>query len=94
MKEVKETLATFQERISRFEHQFEGRDIIISTELEREYLLDGEDLTIRKEPILWSLSDYHLFYVVTVPPGKHIPKHSHDEAIFRFIAQGNLLVNK
>lgn len=94
MQEVQETLATFQDRISRLEHQFGDRDIIISSELNNEFLLDGDDLSIRKEPILWNLSDYHLFYVITVPPGKSISKHSHDEAIFRYLAQGSLLLNK
>lgn len=93
MKEIDERLSTYIDRIERLEQQFADRSIIVSTDLEREYLIDGEDDDIRKEPILWRLYQHNMFYVVTVPPNKEITRHQHDEPIFRFIAKGSLVIN-
>ena len=93
MPEINERLSTYIDRIERFETQFKDQDIIISTSLKNEILVDGEDEDIRKEPILWRLYEHNMFYIVTVPPGKNIDKHQHDESIFRFIAQGSLVLN-
>jgi len=93
MAEINERLSTYIDRIERFEEQFKDQDIVISTSLRNEILVDGDDEDIRKEPILWRLYEHNMFYVVTVPPGKKIDKHQHDESIFRFIAQGSLVLN-
>ena len=90
MAEIDERLSTYIDRIERFEDQFSDQDIILSTTLENEILVDGDDEDIRKEPVLYRLYEHYMFYVVTVPPGKRIHRHKHDEAIFRFIAQGSL----
>ena len=90
MAEVDERLSTYIDRIERFEDQFSNQDVILSTTLRNEILLDGDDEDIRKEPVLWRLYEHYMFYVVTVPPGKQIEKHKHDECIFRFIGQGGL----
>jgi hypothetical protein len=94
MKEIQERMSTYFDRIERLETYFENRDIIISTNLEqKEILVDGDDDRIQKEPILWRLNQYNLFYIVTVPGGTDVSRHSHDEAVFRFLASGDLLLN-
>ncbi len=93
MREIDETLSTYIDRIERFEDQFLERDIIVSTDLPNELLIDGDDEDIVKEPILWRLFTHNMFYVVTVPADKSIPTHCHEEDIFRFIAQGSLVLN-
>jgi hypothetical protein len=94
MKELQEKLSTYIDRIERFEEQSGKKKIILSRKLDKELLLDGDEEDIEKEPILWRLNDYNMFYIVTVPPGKHVKKHKHDEDIFRFLAQGELTINK
>ncbi|MBT3237264.1 MAG: hypothetical protein HOL37_10545 [Rhodospirillaceae bacterium] len=94
MAEIFETLSTYIDRIERYEGQFDDRDIVISTDLNNDILVDGDDDDIRKEPVLWRLYEHNMFYMVTVPAGKHIETHRHDESIFRFIAKGSLLLNK
>lgn len=94
MKEIQEKLSTYIDRIERFEDQYGKRKIILSRTLDKEVLIDGDEEDIEKEPILWRLNDYNMFYIVTVPPGKHVKKHKHDEDIFRFLAQGELVINK
>src|SRR5690242_8587313 len=69
MRPVNERLSTFAERIERLAPQYSREKIIISDMLDREYLLDGENRDIEKEPILWPLYDYHLFYIVRAAPG-------------------------
>lgn len=93
MKELQEKLSTYIERIERFENQFGEKKIILSRQLDKEILLDGDEEDIEKEPILWRLNNYNMFYIVTVPPGKHVKKHKHDEDVFRFLAQGELTIN-
>lgn len=93
MKEIDETLSTYIDRIERFEDQFSTKDIIISTDLQNELLIDGDDDDIEKEPILWRLFTHNMFYIVTVPAGKTVPVHCHEEPIFRFISQGSLILN-
>ena len=34
-----------------------------------------------------------MFYIVTVPPGKKIDAHSHDEDVFRILIEGDLKIN-
>lgn len=95
MKEVVEKLSTYLDRIERLEGQFISERIIISTDIrKKELLIDGDDERIVKEPILWRLYQQHMFYVVTVPAGTIVKQHQHDEDLFRYIAQGSLLLNK
>lgn len=95
MKEVEEKFSTYLDRIERLEEQFASDPIILSTSLKaKELLIDGDDERIVKEPILWRLYQHNMFYIVTVPAGTVVKKHKHDEDIFRFIAQGSLVLNK
>ncbi|MEA1029374.1 hypothetical protein T3A99_12430 [Pseudomonas sp. N-137] len=95
MTEIAERLSTYLDRIERLEGQFSKESIIISTELKsKEFLIDGDDERIVKEPILWRLYQHNMFYVMTVPAGTVIKKHKHDEDLFRFVAQGSLVFNK
>ena len=93
MVEIDERLSTYIDRIERLEVQFSDRDIVLSTSLRNEILVSGDDEDTRKEPVLYRLYGHYMFYVVTVPPGKRIRRHQHDETIFRFIAQGGLSLN-
>jgi quercetin dioxygenase-like cupin family protein len=95
MKEVEEKFSTYLDRIERLEGQFHSDSIILSTSLNtKEFLIDGDDERIVKEPILWRLYQHNMFYIVTVPAGTVIQKHKHGENVFRFIAQGSLTLNK
>ena len=94
MKEVEEKFSTYLDRIERLEDQFASESIILSTNLKaKELLIDGDDERIVKEPILWRLYQHNMFYIVTVPAGTVVKKHQHDEDLFRFIAQGSLILN-
>ena len=93
MKEISETLSVFADRIERLSHQFEEKEIIFSDEIEKEYLLDGENKDIEKEPILWPLRDTNMFYIVRTRPKSSTPKHSHDESVFRVLLSGSLRIN-
>ncbi len=93
MKEVNETLSVFAERIERLSHQFKGKDIIFSDEIDKEFLLDGENRDIEKEPVLWPLYDRNMFYIVRTRPRAKTPRHSHDESVFRILLSGSLKIN-
>jgi hypothetical protein len=93
MKEIKETLSVFADRIERLAHQFKGKEIIFSDEIEKEFLLDGENRDIEKEPILWPLYDRNMFYIVRTSPNTKTPRHSHDESVFRILLSGSLRIN-
>ena len=90
---VTETLFTFLERIERNKEQTAHSDIVFSDELRKEILLDGEDLSIEKEPILWPMVDKNMFYIVRTPPGVSVPSHAHSESIFRLLVSGSLTIN-
>ena len=93
MAEIDERLSTYIDRIERFEDQMIDQPIIVSGSLENEILVDGDDDNIKKEPVLWGLYEHNMFYVVSVPPGSGIQKHDHRESVFRFIAQGSLILS-
>ena len=93
MAEIDERLSTYIDRIERFEDQMIDQPIIVSGSLENEILVDGDDDNIKKEPVLWRLYEHNMFYVVSVPPGSGIQKHDHRESVFRFIAQGSLILS-
>ena len=94
MKEIDEKLSTYLDRIERLEGQFFDKSIVISSTVRtKEILIDGDDERISKEPILWRLYQHNMFYIVNVPAGTVVKKHSHQEDLFRFIAKGSLLLN-
>ncbi len=86
-----ETLSTHMKRIEKFEAQLAEKDIIISTDLKVTPF--KENGGVKKTPVVWSLIDYKMFYVVEVPPNSKIGKHSHSEAIFRILISGSLILN-
>lgn len=93
MKEVNETLSVFAERIERLSHQFKGKEIIFSDEIEKEFLLDADSQDTEKEPVLWPLYDRNMFYIVRTRPHSKIPRHSHEETVFRILLSGSLKIN-
>jgi len=93
MKEIKETLSVFANRIERLSHQFEGKEIVFSDEIEKEFLLDGANRDIEKEPILWPLYDRNMFYIVRTRSNSRTSRHSHDESVFRVLLSGSLRIN-
>lgn len=93
MAEVFETFATYLTRLESVEPQFRDREIIVSSDLRVPRLFDGDDDSIVKTPIAWPLWKHNLFYTVEVPAGKHIPRHSHAEDLFRYVLKGSLVVN-
>ena len=90
MAEVNETFATYLARIEKVLPQMK-KPIVLSTEVKIPTLRDGD---IKKVPIAWPLYRHTMFYIVTVPANKHVPRHSHDEDVFRLILKGSLVVNR
>ena len=86
-----ETLSSHIARIEAFAPRFAKKNLIISTEFEVEPFKEGKGIT--KTPIPWPLLDYKMFYIVQVPAGAGITKHSHDEAVFRVLVSGSLELN-
>jgi hypothetical protein len=89
MPEILETLSTYIARIEKVQDQM-NKPIVLSTDVQIPTLKDGD---IEKVPIAWPLYGVGMFYTVTVPKKKHIPRHSHDEDIFRYVIRGSLIIN-
>jgi hypothetical protein len=88
---VLETLSSFVERVEGVLPRLDEKKIFLSTDLKIQAF--KEDHGIRKMPVAWPLWDYKMFYIVDVPAGESVPKHSHDEAVFRVLLAGSLTVN-
>ena len=86
-----EPLSAHIERIERFAPTFANQTLIVSTELDVDVFEENQGVT--KAPIPWPLLDYKMFYIVDVPAGVTIPKHSHEESVFRILISGSLTVN-
>lgn len=86
-----ESLSNHIRRTEEFEEQFKGKEIIISTDYEVAPYLENSGVV--KTPIVWQMIDYHMFYIVDVPPNTTLPKHSHSESIFRVLISGSLTIN-
>lgn len=89
--DVLETLASHIARIEQFAPLLAKKKLIISTDLQVEPF--EEDRGIQKTPIVWPMMDYKMFYTVEVPPDTTVSKHSHDEAVFRILISGRLVLN-
>lgn len=89
--DILETLSSHVSRIESFAPELAKKKLVISTDLEVQPY--EEDRDIKKTPIVWPMMDYKLFYVVEVPPGTTVPKHSHEEAVFRVLVSGSLVLN-
>lgn len=89
--DVLETLSSHIERIEQFADALAKKKLIVSTELKVEPF--EEDRGIRKTPIVWPMMDYKMFYTVEVPPNTTVAKHSHEEAVFRVLISGSLVLN-
>jgi hypothetical protein len=94
MPEILETFSTYQARI---EQSLQGiqKPIILSTDIEIPILKGGDDRSIDMVPIAWPNlgGSGAMWYSVTVPPGKRVPLHSHEEDVFRYIVKGSLVLN-
>jgi hypothetical protein len=94
MPEIFETFSTYRARV---EQSLQGIDtpIILSTDIQIPILRSGDDRSIEKVPIAWPLFEHSeaMWYSVTVPPGKSVPLHSHEEDIFRYVVKGSLVLN-
>src|SRR5579871_126598 len=89
--DILETLANHTMRIEKFAQMLAGKKLIVSTDFDVKPFKEARG--IRKTPLIWPLWDYKMFYVVDVPPGVTIPKHSHKEAVFRILISGSLTIN-
>ncbi len=95
MKQIKERLSTYIDRLERLGIQFDKEGVMLSTNITvKEILVDGDDDRITKDPILFPLFQQNMFYLVTVPAGTVVTPHAHDENIFRLIVKGSLTLNK
>lgn len=86
-----ESLASYTTRVEKFAPKLAKKKLIVSTDFDVEPF--KEDRGVRKTPLIWPLWDYKMGYVVEVPAGVSIPKHSHDEAVFRILISGSLIIN-
>jgi Cupin domain len=87
MAKILETFSTYVARIEKIQAQM-GKSIVLSTKVTIPTLKDGG---IKKAP--WPLYGMNMLYTVTVPPGTHVRRHSHDEDIFRYVIRGSLTIN-
>jgi hypothetical protein len=92
MSKIIETFSTYLARIEKVQSQMK-KPIVLSTDVSIPTLWNGEDKSIKKVPIAWPLYEHHMYYVVTVPAKKRVPRHSHQEAVFRFVVKGSLVIN-
>jgi hypothetical protein len=92
MRKIRETLSTYIARIEKVQGQMK-KPIVLSTDVKIPILKDGDDKPIEKVTIAWPLYGINMFYIVTVPAEKHVPRHSHEEDIFRYIVKGSLVLN-
>ena len=86
-----ESLASYTKRVEEFAPLLAKKKLIVSTDFQVEPF--KEDRGIRKTPLVWPLWDYKMFYTVDVPAGVTVPKHSHDESVFRILLSGSLTIN-
>jgi hypothetical protein len=89
--DVLESLASYIKRVEKYAPELAKKKLIVSTDFDVEPF--KEDRGIRKTPVVWPLWDYKMFYVVDVPPGVTVPKHSHNESVFRILISGSLTIN-
>ncbi len=89
--DILETLSSHVARIEELAPLLAKQKLIISTDLEVEPF--EEDRGVKKTPIVWPLMDYKMFYTVEVPANTTIAKHSHEEAVFRILISGSLILN-
>jgi len=87
MARILETFSTYVARIEKIQAQMQ-KPIVLSTKVTIPTLKDGG---IKKVP--WPLYDINMLYTVTVPPGTHVRRHSHDQDILRHVIQGSLTIN-
>jgi len=94
MAEILETFSTYRARVEQSLQDID-KPIILSTDIHIPSLKGGDDRSIEMVPIAWPLyeRDEPMSYVVTVPPNKSVPLHSHDEDVFRYIVKGSLVLN-
>lgn len=86
-----ENLSEYVARIEKQAPAFAKKTLIVSSDCSVRPLKEAN--RVQKTPVTWPLWDYKMFYVVDVPPKATVPKHSHDEAIFRILISGSLTVN-
>lgn len=89
--DVLELLSSHLARIEKFAPLLAKKELILSTDLEIDAF--EEDRGIKKTPIVWPLLDYKMFYIVDVPANATIARHSHEEAVFRVLLSGSLVLN-
>jgi hypothetical protein len=93
MPEIDETFSTYEARIEKAVANVD-KPIILSTEVKIATLTDIGD--IKKIPVAWPLytNGHKMFYITTVPKGTRVPRHSHEEDVFRLVIKGSLVLNR
>jgi len=87
MAKIRETFSTYVARIEKIQAQMQ-KPIVLSTKVTIPTLKDGG---IKKVP--WPMYDINMLYTVTVPPGTHVRRHSHEQDIFRYAVGGSFAIN-
>jgi hypothetical protein len=88
-----ETLSKYIARLEEVEPQLkEQKGIVFSDEVKIEDVDEGNP-GIRKTPIAWPLYRHNMYYMVEVKPGTDVPRHSHEEDVFRLVTKGSLKIN-
>jgi quercetin dioxygenase-like cupin family protein len=85
-----EMLSTYIARIEKTKPLIKNKHVVVSTDVPQRPIRGREG--IKKVPIVWPLYQHNMFYIVTFPPATRIPKHRHDEDVFRYVIEGSLIV--
>ena len=85
-----EKLSTYIARIEKIWPRIKNKPVVLSTDVPQRPI-DGRG-GIKKVPIVWPLYQHNMFYIVTFPANTHIPRHRHDEDVFRYVIEGSLIV--
>jgi hypothetical protein len=53
----------------------------------------AEPSGLTRTPITWPLQELNMFYVLEAPANTNIPTHAHANDVFRYILEGEMVIN-
>ena len=84
-------VARIEEAEAKYEELLKTKKIITSNDFSIAPLTRDEN--IERTQIPWRLYERPMCYVITVKPKTEVPEHAHDEDVFRFVVNGQLVIN-
>lgn len=85
-----ELLSKYIARIEKALEKVKHKRVILSTDLPQHRLGHGD---VRRLPILWPLYEHSMFYITTLAVGTRVPRHRHNENVFRYVIEGSIEVD-